>query len=389
MTRTSRIRVAFVTQYPRDPESPKGGVEAVSANLVRALARLDDLEIEIVTSEAGLAEPERGRVDGVVIHRLPRRAERMLWEAVGPGRRQMRRFLTGLQPDVIHSHDVYGLMVQGLPLPRVFTVHGFIHADTRVSGERFPRLRSWLWRLLETRGWSDQHHIVSISPYVTEHLTGRVRGQVHDIENPVADAFFDVERREQPGTVFCAGLIERRKNTLVLIEALARLRAQGVQARLRLAGSVREPDYARRLAERVSAAGLADHVDLLGPLPGSAVREELARASVFALVSLEENAPMGIAEAMAAGVTVVASNRCGMPYMVREGETGYLVDPLDADQVADRLALLLGNAGQRRAMGEAGRAIARQRFHPQAVAVRTREVYRKALQPLHETPRPS
>jgi len=51
----------------------------------------------------------------------------------------MRRYLADLGPDLVHSHDVYGLMVKGLPIPRVFTVHGFIHADTAVSGQRLAR----------------------------------------------------------------------------------------------------------------------------------------------------------------------------------------------------------------------------------------------------------
>lgn len=377
---TARVlRLAFVTQYPRDPESPRGGVEAVSVNLVRALARLPGLELHVVTSQSGPSEPEYERMGGIEVHRLPRTSRWILHEAVGPGRRAMHRCLHEVRPDVVHSHDVYGLMVQGFPAPRVFTVHGFIHADTRVSGGRFSLIRSWLWRLVETRGWARQHHVISISPYVRERLTGRVKGRMHDIENPVAEIFFDVERREVDGAIFCAGLVERRKNTLVLVEALARLRERGVNARLRLAGSVREPDYGRRLEEAVSAAGLADRVDVLGPLSSAAVREELARASVFALVSLEENAPMGIAEAMAAGVPVVASDRCGMPYMVRHGDTGFLVDPIDPEELASRLAALLGDPERRRRMGRLARAVARQRFHPDAVARRTLDVYRHAV----------
>lgn len=89
---------------------------------------------------------------------------------------------------------------------------------------------------------------------------------------------------------------------------------------------------------------------------------------------------MGIEEAMAAGVPVVTSNRCGMPYMVTDGETGYLVDPADPDDIAARLGLLLNHDNLRAAHGARARQIARERFHPVAVALRTREVYRRALQ---------
>ena len=373
----SRMRVAVVTQYPRDPRAPRGGVEAVSVNLVQALARLDDLDVQVVTTDPEVAVPRVEEIDGAMIHRLPRGGGALLSEAVRAGRRRVLQCLEGLRPDVVHSHDVYGLMVQGVAAPSVFTVHGFIYADTRVSGERLPWLRSALWRLFEVRGWASHGDVIAISPYVRERLSGRIRGRIHDIENPIAREFFDVERREEPGVVFSAALIERRKNPLALVEALIALRARGVDARLRLAGPVREPDYGRMLESRVAA--VPGHVDLLGSLPSPAVREELARASVFALASLEENAPMGIAEAMAAGVPVVASDRCGMPYMVKEGGTGHLVDPLDVADVTDRLAALLSDPARRSAMGELARRLARERHHPDVVAARTREVYRRAV----------
>ena len=372
------MKLAVVTRYPKDPGAPRGGVESVSVNLVKSLARLDDLEVHVVTSDTSVATPTVERQGDATVHRLPSAGGHVLTEAIGPGRRQMHAYLETLAPDVIHSHDVYGLMVQGVPRPRVFTIHGFIHADTRVSGGRFARLRSWIWRYFEVAGWRDQPHIVSISPYVRERLSGLVRARIHDIDNPVGDSFFSIEPRPA-ARVFSAALIENRKNTLGLVEAFARVVAKGVDARLRLAGSVSEPAYGQRVEQRIRELRLQDRVDLLGSIPSAVVRAELAAASVFALVSFEENSPMGIEEAMAAAVPVVTSNRCGMPYMVRDGETGFLVTPDDPEEVGDRLAELLGAPGRQRELGARGRQIAAERFHPDAVAARTREVYRLAV----------
>jgi len=119
-------------------------------------------------------------------------------------------------------------------------------------------------------------------------------------------------------------------------------------------------------------------VVLLGRITMERVREELAQASVFALVSLEENSPMGIEEAMAAGVPVLTSNRCGMPYMVRHGDSGYLVDPNDPEDIAYRLERILRDDALRESMGKRSMEIALDRFHPQVVARRTREVYFEA-----------
>jgi glycosyltransferase involved in cell wall biosynthesis len=261
----------------------------------------------------------------------------------------------------------------------VFTIHGFIHGDTLVSGGRLPWLRAAIWRYFETAAWADQPHIISISPYVRERLRGIARGVIHDIDNPVSEDFFRLKRQEVPGTILCAGVVCRRKNTLGLVEALARARRLGTAARLRLAGAITEADYGQRVVERVRELGLSECVDILGRLTIAEVKRELQRASLFALVSLEENSPMGIEEAMAVGVPVVTSNRCGMPYLVRHAETGFLVDPLDPDDVAEHLSATLRTPGLGETMGERCRLTAKDRFHPHVVALRTREVYRRAL----------
>jgi glycosyltransferase involved in cell wall biosynthesis len=355
-------------------------VEVVSVNLVRALAKLEGLEVDVVTADAACHSPEVSSWEGTTIHRLPWSGRRMLVHALGPGGRLVRDYVASLRPDVVHTHDTYGLMVKGMAVPRVFTIHGFIHADTRLAGGRLAWLRSWLWRWVETASWAEQPHIISISPYVRERLGGIATGVIHDIENPIAEEFFAVPRAERPGTVFSAALIGPRKNTLGLLEAFSRVVAAGLQAELRLAGATSDAGYGQRVRGFIEARGLGNRVTLLGEIGAEAVREELARASVFALVSLEEGAPMGIAEAMAVGVPVVASNRCGMPYMVRDGKSGYLVNPLDPEDIAARLKQIVEDDGLRAAMCSKSRQIAEDRFHPHRVATRTRDVYRRAIE---------
>lgn len=373
------MKVAVVTDFPRDPARPAGGVEAVSVNLVQALSALPDLDVHVVTTDRTVDQAEAQRWQEATVHRLPHSGQPTLIDAIGPGRHAIRKFLSRLAPDVVHSHDVYGLMVRALPLPRIFTIHGCIHVDTRLSGMRMAKLRSWLWRRVETSGWAEQPHIVSISPSVREQLAGIAHGAIHDIDNPIAPEFFDVERREVPGTIFSAGMLTHHKNPLALVEALAHIRSAGVDARLRLAGPEKDGRYVTQLRRRVAELRLDDHVVLLGSISSEQVRAELAAASVFALASFAEGAPMSIAEAMAAGLPIVTSNCSGMPHMVRDGEWGFLVDPHDPKGIAERLIRLLGNPELCAAMAGKSRAIARDRFHPATVARRTRDVYRQAI----------
>ena len=372
------MRVAIITAFPDDPDAPRGGVEAVSVTLVDALRRLGGLDLHVVTVRRDARVARDWEWRGIRIHTLPRRGRWTLTGAIGADRRQIRARVDRLAPDLVHAHDTFGLMAAGLARPRVLTIHGFIHGDTLVSGQRLARSRAAAWAVIEKRAWSAYPHIIAISPYVRERLAGVARGAVHDIDNPIDARCFDVVRRETAGAILSTAVISRRKNTLGLVDAFARVVGAGCDATLRLAGAVVEPEYARDVASRIQALDLGGRVTVLGALTSAQVRQELARAATYALVSREENAPLGIEEAMAAGIPVVTSNRCGMPYMVKDGESGYLVDPESPEDIAGRLLTVLGDRIRREAMGKAGAAIARARFHPDAVATRTLAVYEQA-----------
>lgn len=372
------IRAAIVTDFPRDPDDPCGGVQSVSVHLVQGLSKLDDLELHVVTEDMECTKPTETNWGEIRIHRLARKGKSTLANAIGPGRKQISGYLKMLAPDVIHAHDVYGLMVKGLAVPRVFTIHGQIYRDTRVSGGIFPWLRSWLWKRIEQSGWADQPHVISISPYVREQLTGIVSGTIHNIDNPIGEDYFDLRRCEESGRIFCAAAICPRKNTLTLVRSFAELLKMGVNAELRLSGGS-DKEYLDRVSHFIYEHGLGNRVKLLGRVNYETIRDEMAHAAVFILVSLEENSPMGIEEAMAAGMPIVTSNRCGMPYMVCDGESGFLVNPNDPSDIAHRLWQLLTNDELRRSMGTKGQEIALDRFHPIKVASRTREVYYRAM----------
>jgi glycosyltransferase involved in cell wall biosynthesis len=141
-----------------------------------------------------------------------------------------------------------------------------------------------------------------------------------------------------------------RKGHRELTEAAAVLRSDFPNVHYLYAGEGPRED---EVAEQVSRLGLGGVVRLTG-FRGD-VAAVLAASDVFCLPSYSEGLSISIMEAMAAGLPVAASRTGGNPELVVDGETGFIFEPFDSDDLADKLAKLLKDAGARRAMGEAGR----------------------------------
>ena len=130
------MKVAIATHFPVDPTAPQGGVEAVSVNLVKGLAHLPDMEIHVVTLDTAIDVDLISRWGNVTIHRLAASQGSVLLNSCKTWGHTLQKYLINIQPDLVHSHDTYGIMTKGLELPKVFTIHGFIHGDTLISKKK-------------------------------------------------------------------------------------------------------------------------------------------------------------------------------------------------------------------------------------------------------------
>ncbi len=171
------------------------------------------------------------------------------------------------------------------------------------------------------------------------------------------------------------GSLVPAKGVEVLLAAVARL----ADAELVLVGS--GPRGSLRRVERLAARlRLGNRVVVRGPLPPASVAGEMARASVLALPSFMETSPNVVSEAMCAGLPVVATRVGGIPDMVTHGETGWLVRPGDAADLAAGLDRVLADAEAARRMAARARAVALVRHDAGSVAGRTRAAYAAVLQ---------
>ena len=139
----------------------------------------------------------------------------------------------------------------------------------------------------------------------------------------------------------------------MLLEAFAALAAMHPELTLTLAGD--GPDRAW-IESYARERGIADRVTITGYVSQERVRELLAESDVFVMASFAEGVPVVLMEAMTTGLPVVTTHIAGIPELVEDGVSGYLVPPGDSASLTSRVEALLGDPALRNRLGAAGRA---------------------------------
>jgi glycosyltransferase involved in cell wall biosynthesis len=142
------------------------------------------------------------------------------------------------------------------------------------------------------------------------------------------------------------------------------------------AGRSEKDEYMRHLIDQVKQNGLDEHVVFTGQRED--MPEIMAGVDVVVLASgseaTPEASPLVIVEALAMGTPVVASNLGGVPEILHDGKTGYLVPPRDSEALAEAILRLLQNEEKARNMGRAGQAWVRGHLDVERFACKIQDI---------------
>lgn len=164
-----------------------------------------------------------------------------------------------------------------------------------------------------------------------------------------------IDRAE--GFLLYVGRLRVRKGLEVLFESL---RLLGDAAPCTLV--VGDGEHRRRLVRAVERSGLPSRVAFLGRRAPGEVRYLMSRAGALVVPSIYEGMPLVVLEAMASSLPVIASAVSGIPEVVEDGETGWLVPPEDPAALAAAISGWRRRPDEARRRGEAGRRRLEARF---------------------------
>ena len=190
--------------------------------------------------------------------------------------------------------------------------------------------------------------------------------RVHRIYNGLdLTEFGRADFSSTPPLIIAVGRLIPKKGFSDLIRSCALLAERGKSFRCEIIG---EGPLGEALRRQIDDMHLQNNVELIGAKPQTQLRGRLAAANVFVLPSVMDpdggmdNLPTVIMEAMATGLPVVSTNIGGIPEMIIDNETGFLVEPGDTAAMADAIEIVINDSSSAARLGHSGYERARTLF---------------------------
>ena len=344
--------IVQIGPFPLSSNHIQGGVEASVFGLAKALSATHEVHVFDTPRIGGNQVTEK--IETVIVHRFCNSGERQF--AAGQQVALMAKEIQSLHPEICHIHGTSlfaWLMYRTLKkkmLPVIVTVHGLVRIEKlnalkkRISVKRLFQYLYQGW--VEKRFLSHLPVAIVDTEYVKEKVNQypiRRKPVMHVIPQGIDEAFFSLNCSKDSPTILSVGAIGERKGHLFTLKAFELARDRGMDACRVIAGTIADKQYLERLQNTIAQSKCKAQVSLFTDLSDEALKQWYEKAHLFALHSEEESQGIVFAEAMAAGLPIVATQVGGIPWVVRNGRNGLLSEYGDVEDFADNIRKLMSD----------------------------------------------
>ena len=332
------MKIAII--IPWFPPKWLAGTELATCNIARHLAKRGH-DIHVITSlDKGL--PEESIEEGFHIHRISSPEVRLLGFILF--RLKIFFLLKRLNPDIVHAQGS-GLGISGLLARKIL---------------KKPYVIWWRAGGIQTRWLHDKVRyrlmlknadaVIALTEDMKREIRKVCNRNVFVIPNAIELSEFaglsrEKARRElqidiDDRIMLFVGGLRSVKGVEFLIQAMSIVGRHYSKVKLLIVGDGKERQSLESLTRKLDLERL---VNFIGGTSHKNILGYMAASDVFVLPSLSEGFPNVLLEAMAVGLPIVATNVRGIPEIIKDGENGFLVDPKDAEGIAEKVLQFLAN----------------------------------------------
>jgi glycosyltransferase involved in cell wall biosynthesis len=284
----------------------------------------------------------------------------------------------------------------------ISTVHSTWKGEAEaIKGEPYSRLNSnekfmvsfnWFLRIFENRMLERSNKIIAVSEYTKRELLKYYKldeNKIRVIHNgvdvnkfkPTNDklkAKAELGFNLQDKAILYVGRLYARKGLFTLIESMPPVIRKFKNAKFIISGKGLS-DELGKLAKHAAKLGVKDKIVFAGYFSDKKLPKLYQAADVFAFSTFYENLPFAVLEAMSTGLPVVTTNVGGIPEMIKDGKNGFLVQPFNSQELADRVLYFLEHPAASSEMALLARKTIEERFDWRLIVKKVLKVYDEAL----------
>jgi glycosyltransferase involved in cell wall biosynthesis len=299
-------------------------------------------------------------------------------------------------------------LVPSFAVPRGFgktlisTVHSTWKGEAEaISDEPYSRLNSnekfmvsfnWFLRFFEERMLERSNSIIAVSDFTKRELKQYYKvkqAKIHVIHNGVDVNKFQPatdKRRAKEAlgfsaddiTILSVGRLYARKGLFTLIESMPLVARKFKNAKFIIAGKGLSNEM-KKLVSYATRLGVKDNIVFTGYFPDKKLPQLYQAADIFAFSTFYENLPFAVLEALSSGLPVVTTNVGGIPEMIESGRNGFLVQPSNARELAEKILYYIEHPAAVSEMAFRARKTILERFDWRLIVKKVLKVYDEAL----------
>lgn len=327
------MRIVQIGLYPVSSKCIQGGVEASVYGLAQELSKVHEVhafDLPRINGECGVEK------DGLVIVHRYRNPGKKQFQVAGMVK-VIAEEITSLRPDVCHIHGTglfSWLMFRRLrreSMKVMTTVHGLVLIEKRNQLKKRFSLKCLSQYVYQ--GWVEKHFLslLKIAVVDTEYVRDMVnrypigkKPEMVVIPQGISEDYYSMHCSSDSNVILSVGAFGERKGHLLTLQAFEKLRREGVCARLVIVGTIATPSYYESMLRFINLSDFKNDIIVIPNIAYEELKMIYASSHVFALHSEEESQGIVFAEAMAVGLPVVATRVGGVPFVVKDGESGLL-----------------------------------------------------------------
>ncbi len=366
------MRILFFNyEYP-----PLGGGAAhATAYILKSLSQHHDIQIDLVTSAIDAKESQEKISENITVHRIPIgknpenlhfQSQKELLTYTFNARKYANKLVAQNDYDFTHSFFTVPCGILSLYYKLFHNLNYIVSlrgADVPGYSERFTLIYKMFTPIIKVI-WQSAHYRVTNSAGLTT-LAKKTSPKMEfkEIYNGIdLKPFEGISRKKEADkekfTILCAARMTHRKGFQYVLDAVATLANEHPQIDIVFAGG--DGGMSSKLAGQTQALGLESHVTFLGRYTKDDIVQIYENADVFVMPSFNEGMSNNALEALASGLPIIMTPTGGAQELVHDGRNGFIVNFMDAQEIAKCINLLISDSKKRTTMGEESLRIAKE-----------------------------